>query len=90
MSKNHISQQWLGDVKVYVHYDYSPAEPERWNGLTGEGDPGCPACIEITSCSIGGAEFDPDCISAEILAEWEESIAEEMCSDAAAADRGEE
>lgn len=46
--------------KFRVMFDYDEGEPERWNGLTGVGNPETPPSLEITAVDFGGGLQSPD------------------------------
>jgi hypothetical protein len=42
------------DRSALARFDYEPGEAERWNGLTGVGNPEIPASVEVTEVNIDG------------------------------------
>ena len=51
----------VDDLPMYFRYDYDRGERERWNGLTGVGNPEIPPSVMVTEVSLDGVTWnDPE------------------------------
>ena len=64
----------LGDSEVSVSFDYDLGEPERWNGLTGVGNPEVPAYLELTSVLINGVWVGTEVFAEDWIARTEQHL----------------
>jgi hypothetical protein len=47
----------IDDEDAEVRYDYDAGEPERWNGLTGVGNPAIGPSVEIYEYRVGNGPW---------------------------------
>ena len=48
------------DRCVMARFDYDRGEPQRWNGLTGVGNPETPASVQVDDINIDGRWYGRD------------------------------
>jgi hypothetical protein len=71
----------LGEVDVVATADVTPAEPQYWDPVRGEGHPGCDAEVELLTLRLDardGQTLDLDALTRDDRERLEESALESL------------
>jgi len=69
---------WLGDVEVDCDYEYDRGEPERWNGLTGVGNPETPPSVYVTEVCVNGEWLPAEAFDQDQCDKWDQYVMDQL------------